>query len=137
MTIATKSNRQAEQFDVLNASEQQQQQYQRTYHRKHRVRLAAQRRARYKQNPAPYLLAARQWVAKNRERRRQYQKAWYQKKLQQLRLQHRAAYARHLELERARSRAYYDTHRAAVCERLRRYYKRKVAAKKEVIPDGL
>jgi hypothetical protein len=117
--------------------ETKRQQYQRWYHQTHRVQIAATRRARYRKNPAPALEANRTWVAKNRERRRAYQKRWYQQKLETLRRQHRDYFARFRERELTRSREYYRTHRAAVRARQRRYYLRRKAAKQSAVSNGL
>src|SRR5687767_414880 len=99
MAIAHSQSRLREHSQNREASTQQQpretrkQQYQREYHRTHRVRLARLRRARYRQSPTPTLLANRKWVVKNRERRRAYQQAWYLKKLATLCAKRRATYA--------------------------------------------
>jgi hypothetical protein len=42
-------------------------------YRRHRVQRAAKQRERYKTNPAPDRLASKQWIANDRERRRQQQ----------------------------------------------------------------
>jgi hypothetical protein len=111
MPIVTRDNRLSENPEILLAPDQQQ--YQRAYHRQHRVRLAAQRRARYKKNPASHLLAARQWVAKNREWKRQYQKEWYQKNRDRLRVKHREYDLAHREQDNARHRAAYNRKKEA------------------------
>jgi hypothetical protein len=129
MAIVHSQSKQGEHSQDREASDQQpdqppretwKQQYQREYYRMHRVRLTQQRRARYRQNPTPTLLANRQWVIKNRERRRAYQQAWYLKKLATLQLKRQKAYAKFRERVLARSRVYY-ANRTAVRRRQRRY----------------
>jgi hypothetical protein len=95
----------------------------------HRIRRNALRRVRYKKNPAPFLLATKEWAANNRERRRAYQQAWYQQKRERIRIERQRDYKAHRERECAKSKEYYQTHRQAVRERQRRYYVRKQAEK--------
>jgi hypothetical protein len=115
-------NEAATQQPAQPPGETRKQQYQREYHRTHRVRLAVLRRARYKKNPTPLLASTRRWVAKNREWKRQYQKEWYQKNRERLRVKHREYDLAHREHDNAR-------HRAA--------YKRKKEAKLRAILDEL
>jgi hypothetical protein len=107
MAIVTGGSRPGEEPEVLQASDQQPDQ----------EALAEREKSR----------VYRQWVAKNRERRKSSQKAWYQTHQDREREKHKAYYTDHQEQERERSRAYYQKHRAAVRERHRHYYKRKQA----------
>jgi hypothetical protein len=95
----------------------------------HRIRRNALRRVRYKKNPAPFLLATKEWAANNRERRRAYQQAWYQKNRIRVRAKHKAYYLQHQEEARLRDQEYYATHRTAVRMRQRLSYERKKARK--------
>jgi hypothetical protein len=107
------------------------------YHQLHRQERNATRRTRYKKNPAPFLVATRQWVIKHRDRRRASQKAWYQKHRMRVRAKHREYYHHHREEAHLRDRQYYATHRAAVRMRQRRYYQRRKAEKLVAVGDEL
>jgi hypothetical protein len=100
----------------------------RAYYQTHRDHLAAKQRARYKKNPTPDLMATTQWIANNRDRRRQQQQAWYQRNQLRLRAKHQAYYHANQAHELTRCREYYATHRTAVRARQRRYYHRRKTA---------
>ncbi len=91
MALVTGGSRQGEEPEVLQVSDQQPDQ----------EALAKREKSR----------VYRQWVAKNRERRRAQQKVWYQKNREQERAKHRAYYHAHGEEERAKDRAAYKRKR--------------------------